>query len=376
MSQALQRVRIAGTGSFLPNDPVPNDRLEDVLGRLTDAPARVLGFIKNMGPRMFSGGGVEQRHFAVDPETHKLTHTAADMAEQAARNALEAARRKPNDVELLLFACPIYDFSTPATSTILQERLGIEKCAEMEIHSNCSGVGKMVQIAFDALRLGRYKTALVAYSQLSSVYLRSCYFNQPQMNKTQAALRYILADGSAALVLEAVESDGRDTVDHEILGTYVESVGSDRAPGMTAGGGIADLMEPGCQIPEMWEKGAHHLDQDFSAVNRDAVPFLLQGVERMLQSLDFDPATVDHYVYSVPGKQLYQANLDKVTSRFGVTPEQVKFRAGKTGYCGGAAILLHFDEMVRTGEIKPGQTAVLHSVESSKWMSGGFLVRW
>lgn len=376
MSSSLKRVCILGTGSFLPNEPVTNDRLEDVLGRLPEAPARVQGFIKNMAPRMFAGGGVEQRHFAIDPETHRLTHTVASLAEEAARRALEHGHREPADVELLLLSCSNYDYSTPPTSTILQERLGIEHCAEMEIHSNCSGVGKGMQIAYDALRLGRYKTALVVYSQLSSVYLRNCYFNQAQMDKTQAALRYILADGSGAVLVEAAEAEGAGPIPREIVGTYIESVGANRPPGMTAGGGVADLVEPNCQVRELFEKGTHHLDQDFTAVGRDAVPLLMQGVRHMLESLGVDPSKVDHYVYSIPGLQLYEANLDAVTKPFGVTPEQVKFRAQSTGYCGGTSILLHFDEMVRSGEVQPGQAVVLYSVESSKWMSGGFLVRW
>ena len=145
----------AGTGAFLPNDPVPNSELANVLGDVPGAPERVRTFIQNMAPRMLESGGVESRHFAIDPETHRLTHTVVTLAEPAARRALEAAGRKPAEVELLLLASPNYECSTPPTSALLQERLGIPVCAEMEVHSNCSGVGKMVQIAFDALRVGR-----------------------------------------------------------------------------------------------------------------------------------------------------------------------------------------------------------------------------
>jgi 3-oxoacyl-[acyl-carrier-protein] synthase-3 len=374
MSQSLQRVSIAGTGSFLPGDPIPNDRIDDILGRLPDAPPRVQGFLTNVVPKMLASGGIESRHFAVDPETRRLTHTNVTLGEEAARRALDAAKLAPADVDLLLFSCPMYDYATPPSSTILQQRLGIEQCGEMEIHSNCSGVGKMVQIAYDAMRLGRYKTALIVYPQISSIYLRGCYFHQPSMNKVQAALRYILADGAGALVLTA--HDSAEPVAREILGTYIESVGSQMEPGMTAGGGVVDLVDPTVQIPQSYLTGAHHLDQDFTAVNRHATPFLLQGVERMLQTLDIDSTTIDHYVYSIPGRQLYEANLENVLRRFNIQPEQARFRAAKTGYCGGASILLHFDEMVRSGEIQSGQQAVLHSVESSKWMSGGLVVRW
>ena len=375
MKVSLRPVTVVGTGSFLPNDPVPNSQLDDLLGRLDQAPSRVQKFIQNVGPVILERSGIEHRHFAIDPKTHKLTHTFVTMAEEAARRALESAQRDPNDVDLLLVACPSYDYSTPPTSAILQDRLGIKYCAEMEIHSNCSGVGKVMQIAFDALRSGRYKTALVTYAQLSSVYARSCYFNQAKMTKTQAALRYILADGSGAVLLEAQDDDA-EPIGRELVGTHVESIGWNRKAGMTAGGGVADLIEPDQQIPHVFEKGSHHLDQDFGAVNDDAVPTLVEGVLNMLKELGIDSRQVDHYVYSIPGRQLYDGNLDKVTIPFGVSADRAKFRARDIGYCGGAALLVHFDQVVRSGELQPGQTAAVYSIESSKWMSGGFVVRW
>ena len=55
---SLLPVKIAGTGSFLPGPPVPNDRLEAVLGPLPDAPTKVKSFIENLGPKMLERGGV------------------------------------------------------------------------------------------------------------------------------------------------------------------------------------------------------------------------------------------------------------------------------------------------------------------------------
>jgi 3-oxoacyl-[acyl-carrier-protein] synthase-3 len=375
MSASLHRVSLVGTGSFLPNAPVPSERIDDVLGPLTAAPLRVQAFVETVGRRMLDQGGVQSRHFAVDPETRRLTHTAATLAEAAARRALEAAAARPADVELLLLSSPSYDQTTPPTSTTLQERLGIERCAEMEVHSNCAGVGKSVQIAFDALRLGRYRTALVVYSQLSSVYLRSCYFNPHKISKNQAALRYILADGAGAVVLRA-EPDRGEPAAHEVLGTYVESVGGSRLPGMTAGGGVSDLIEWGDPVASVYERGGHHLDQDFAAVNRHAGPLLLEGVSRLLDTLRLAPGQIDHFVLSIPTMQLYNDNRARFADRLGVIEERMKFRSAHAGYTGGAAILLHLDEMVRSGELRPGQTVLLHSVESSKWMTAGFVVRW
>jgi len=322
---------------------------------------------------MLDRGGVSTRHFAVDPETGDMTYNFSTLAEQAARRAIDAANIEPQQIDLLIISCPSYDQSTPPTSALLQERLGIQSCSEIEVHSNCSGVGKSVQIAYDAIRSGRYKTVLVAYSQLSSLYLRACYFNQPKIDKVHAALRWILADGSGAIVLQADDS-GAD--DRRLIDTFVESVGAGRPAGMTAGGGATDLMKATQQIPELYEIGNHHLWQDFTAVNDNAAPLLLQGLVSFTQRLKIDPSTVDHYVVSIPTTQLYEDHIPAFLDRLGITREKIKFRSDKIGYCGGAATLLHFDDMVRDGEIKPGDLAIVHAVESSKWMTAGFAVRW
>jgi 3-oxoacyl-[acyl-carrier-protein] synthase III len=251
--------------------------------------------------------------------------------------------------------------------------LGVQNCAEIEIHSNCTGVGKAVQIAYDALRTGRYQTALVTYSQLSSIYLRSCYFNQTKMDKVHAALRWILADGAGALVLQA-DQNGKPS--HEIIGTFTESVGAGRPAGMTAGGAAMDLMRASHQIPELYAAGTHHLWQDFSAVNDYAAPLLLQGLCNFTDQLKIPTNEVDHYVVSIPTRQLYEDHIPAFLDRLGITRDKIKFRSEEIGYCGGAATLLHFDEMVRSGEIQPGDLAVVHAVESSKWMTAGFAVRW
>jgi len=376
MSQPLQRVCVVGTGSFLPGDPVPNDAIDSVLGPIPEAPERVRSFIETVGRRMLDGSGIRTRHFAIDPETHALTHTVASLGEEAARKAMTVAEKRPADIDLLVISSPIFDRGTPPTSTLLQERLGIETCAEMEIHSNCSGIGKSVQIAYDALRLGRYRTALVVYSQLSSMYLRSCYFNQPKMTKTQAALRYILADGAGAIVLEARGTDPAAPLRGEILGTHVESIGGKMPPAMTCGGGVQDVVAGVNPAEAMYGGGLHHLDQDFAAVNRNAAPYLYEGMVRMLAALDIPPQKIDHYIWSIPTLQLYNDNITRYLDSLEARPDQLRFRAQECGYCGGASLLIHLDEIVRNGELQAGQSAVVYSVESSKWMSAGFVVRW
>jgi 3-oxoacyl-[acyl-carrier-protein] synthase III len=367
----LLPVEIVGTGSFLPGDPISNDQIESVLRPLAGAPAKLQHFVQIVGPRMLERSGITRRHFAIDPQTHDSTHTFSSLAEPACRRALEAAGIPPNDVELLVISCPIPDFATPPTSTILQERLGIRACAELEIHSNCTGVGKGVECAFNALRSGQYVTALVAYSQLSSLYLRSDYFNQAKVSKDEATLRWILSDGAGAVALRVAPN--ADAV-HQVLGTFVASVGTCRPPGMTAGGAGVDLVNH--SLAQVYEDGTHHLWQDFAAVGKDGVRVLFQGIQDFLKKLHVEPSAVDHYIISVPTLPLYDDYIRGMAKQLGVSLDRMRFHSGKSGYCGGAATLVALDDMVRSGEIRTNQTIVVHAVESSKWMTAGFAVRW
>jgi 3-oxoacyl-[acyl-carrier-protein] synthase III len=193
------------------------------------------------------------------------------------------------------------------------------------------------------------------------------------MDKVNAALRWILADGAGAIVLQAGQNglEGRD-----VIGTYVESVGGDLPAGMTAGGAAADLVKADRQIPQLYQDGCHHLWQDFNAVKERAGRLLLNGVLRFTQQLGIPPGQVDHYVASIPTRDLYEAHIQSFQDTLGVERERMKFRAARVGYCGGATPLLHFDDMVRSGEVRPGQLVIVHAVESSKWMTAGFAVRW
>ena len=92
MDLNLRRVILAGTGSFLPNAPVPTDRIDEVLGTIDSAPEKVRTFGARFARKFAERSGVEFRHFAIDPDTKQMTHNVASLAEVACRKALETAR--------------------------------------------------------------------------------------------------------------------------------------------------------------------------------------------------------------------------------------------------------------------------------------------
>lgn len=360
-----------GTGSFLPGPPVTIDEIESRLGRLDDAPDAVRRFSAGAGRRLAEHSGVRHRHFAIDPDTGELTHDFAGLAREACVRGLAQAEVAPDEVDLLVVSMPGVDDFTPPTSATLQAELGIERCAEIAVHSNCSGVGKAVQIAMDAIRVGRCRTALVAYSQLSSIFLRSAWLVQPAMTRSQALMRWILSDGSGAMVLRGV--DDPEAPGHELVEAHAMSIGGMLAPAMTCGLGARIMRTQQVGLRALVERGLHHLDQDFAAVSEFSAVRLETLLRAFAGGLELEHDDIDHYVLSIPTVKLYEDARRRIEY---LAWERCPFRCATSGYCGGASILVHLDQMARAGQLKTGELAMCYSVESSKWMGGGFLVRW
>ena len=90
----LPPVHLLGVGSFLPNEPVDNERIEDVLGRVGDNPSRAKR-------RILKSNGIITRHYAIDPETGRQTHSNAQLTAQAIRAAARNGGLELEDIDLL-----------------------------------------------------------------------------------------------------------------------------------------------------------------------------------------------------------------------------------------------------------------------------------
>jgi 3-oxoacyl-[acyl-carrier-protein] synthase III len=372
-------ISILGTGSYLPGEPVGIDRVEDVLGRLDGLNGRLAGRIDPLRERLLARSGVAKRHFAIDPQTRQQTETNASMAEKAAREALSAAKVEPDGVDLLIFSSPAADCMTPPTSVLVQERLGIRQCTEIEIHSNCTGVPKGIQIALDMLRQGRYRTALVVYAQLSSIFLRKEFLNQSKLTLEHLTLRWMLSDGAGAIVLGRADNGAERP---QMVDAYVESVGLGQAPGMTMELGAQrgpELAHVGTSfLHSLFEEGRHHLWQDIAKVARVGTEMLLAGLRHMLDAFQVAAEDVQTFILPFPGQHFITADHKETFRRVvGVDSDgRVPFLVSQFGYCGGAASLVQLDRMSRAGLFVPGSLVAGYVEESSKWMSGGFLARW
>lgn len=374
----MQTVYLTGTGHYLPGEPVPPAGVENLLGFIPGLEPRLAAQLDLLRERMLSRGGIQWRHFAMDPQTRRQTGDNVSLAAEACRQALSMAGCEPARVELLVISCPSPDWTTPPTSVLLQERLGIPDCQEIEIHSNCTGMPKALQVALDALRGGRCRRALVVYSQLSSIFLRREFLNPSVLTLENLILRWVLSDGAGAVVLESGKAGGPHPV---LLDSYLESTRAAEPAGMTFGvgaGPAAELAGTGPSVLHaLYDAGLHHIWQDIGKVSREAAGLAGQGLGRMFRRMGVEPAELCCLILPVPGRPFLQGkNLRLILEGSGLTAEQIPFLTGEFGYCGGAAGLVQLDRMARGSCFRSGDLVALFVEESSKWMTGGCLLRW
>jgi 3-oxoacyl-[acyl-carrier-protein] synthase-3 len=364
----LKEVELVSTGVYLPGEPVPFDKIEDVIGRFDKASPRMQKLIDKLRLNVKDLIGIDQCFFAIDPKTKELTEDNTSMAVKAIRNALEKANMEIDKIDCILLANPLPDQQTPPTTTFIQEELGIERCAEMEIHSNCTGITKVLQIAFDAIRVGRYKTVLVVYSQLSSAYLLSRHYNQQIIKTENVLLRWFLSDSASALILQAKENQDSGI---RVLEVYNESVGGKLDPAMWFYHGARNF-----EYLKAYEKGSHHLGQNYNIVNLKGPDIIADGFKNLISRANIDKREINHVLATIPSTMLINKGKEAFASQISISPDIWFSNISKKGYSGGSSVVIGLDEMIDKNIFKRQEMLACITIESSKWMVGGFILKY
>jgi len=111
--------RIAGTGGYLPEKVVTNADREKM--------------VDTNDQWIQDRTGIRERHIAAENQT------TCDLAEQAARKAMESAKVTPDDIDLVIVATTTPDRVFPSTACLLQQRLDIHGCAAFDVQAGCTG---------------------------------------------------------------------------------------------------------------------------------------------------------------------------------------------------------------------------------------------
>ncbi|MDS1310322.1 MULTISPECIES: beta-ketoacyl-ACP synthase III [Marinobacter] len=309
--------RIAGTGSYLPENIVTNKDLEKTVDT-TDKWIR-------------ERTGIEQRHIALKGQT------TVDLAEQAALNAIEAAGIDASEIDLIVFATSTPDKIFPSSACILQARLGIHGCPAFDIQAVCSGFVYALSVADKFIKTGSSKKALVIGAEVFSRII----------DWSDRGTCVLFGDGAGAVILEAHEETG-------ILSTHIH-----------ADGQYEDLLHVPCGIASNYDQvkaGKAFVEMKGSEVFKVAVNTLGKIVDETLAANQMKKSEID---WLVP----HQANLRIIAAtakKLSMPMDQVVVTVNKHGNTSAASIPLALDVAVRDGRIQRNDVVMLEA------FGGGF----
>lgn len=311
--------RITGTGSYLPDKVLTNKDLEAMV-ETTDQWIR-------------ERTGIVKRHIAVDGQT------TCDLAEQAARRAIEAAGRTPQDIDLIVLATTTPDKIFPSTACLLQQRLDIHGCAAFDVQAVCTGFIYALAVAEKFVKTGAAKCALVIGAETFSRVI----------DWTDRGTCVLFGDGAGAVVLEASDSPG-------ILSTHLHADGAYETLLHTPGG-----VSRGYDIDDA-DGDPRFTQMKGNEVFKMAVNTLGRIVDETLQANDMKKSDVD---WLVP----HQANIRIINAtarKLSMSMDKVVVTVDQHGNTSAASVPLALDTAVRDGRIQPGEVLLLEA------FGGGF----
>ncbi len=331
-------IRILGTGSYLPPKVVANGDIANVLDTSDEW--------------IFSHTGIHSRHVAGDGET------TSTMAANAARQALEAANVKPEEVGLIVVATSTPDYGTfPSTACLVQDLLGCANAGAYDLQAACAGFVYALEQARGWLSLNPGKRALVIGAECLTRIL----------DWTDRSSCILFGDGAGAVVVGGDGTAGAPTA-RTILGADGSGGHFIRRTGGTKD---ALALDPTTGIPEAPRPSTSQL----SLMGHEVFAFAVRTMSRVTEDLC---ALFGRTASSLDRVFAHQANgriIEACARRMKLPLEKFWLNLQETANTSAASIPISLDQAVRAGELKDGMDIVLVGFGAGLTYGGTFM-RW
>lgn len=363
---ALCDVRIVGVGHFLPGEPVTNKE--------AIAFANIKSFDEKWAEEKI---GIKTRYSArllpCDPKKPTLRPgcSNSDMCAKAAKMALAMADIEADEIDMIIVATCTPDYPVPATSTYVQEKLGIAEVATMDVRSACCGAFQALTTARQYLLSGTYKTILVCACDVGTMYGDQELNDDSRHKKAQSVNWLLIGDAAGAMVLRGFEPNEK-AHGIEIVCSKIKSIGKDKVPGfyMPAGGCINPFTE------ETLKKGEHFFAHNFREVLEHGPELYYRALQ---DCISLSGLALDEITTFIP----HQANgkipefADKFSKTTGVDiTNKLYNNFERVGNTANASTYLSLSELVEKQHFQDGDTIALLGAESTKWLYGSIVLRY
>ncbi len=327
----LSRIGILGTGSYIPEKVITNKDIENL--------------VETTDEWIITRTGIKERRMA------RPDQFTSDLAVEAGKKALEAAKLSPADLDLIMVATISPDMPTPATACFVQAKLGASRAAAFDISAACSGFVYGISVAKALVQSGQFKKILLVGGEKLTAFI----------DWTDRGSCMLFGDGAGAVILGEVGEGEK-----EILSTF-----------MSANGLEADLLKipaGGCRLPSSESSvkdKLHTLKMQGREVFKIAVKVMADAV---LEGLKRAGLTLTQADIIIP----HQANLriiQAIAERLGLPEEKFFVNIEKVGNTSAASVAIALDHAVGEGRIKKGNIVVFVAFGAGTTLASS-VVRW
>jgi len=322
--------RITGTGSAVPDRVVTNFDIEKL--------------VETSDEWIVTRTGIRERHVASEGE---YTST---FAVGAARNALESAGVRAEDIDVIIVATVTPDYPFPSTACLVQNELKAANAAAFDICAACSGFIYGLSIVDKMIRTGAVRKALVIGAEVLTRIV----------DWTDRNTCCLFGDGSGAVVVEASEGESG------ILSTHIHSDGTYWQ--------LLNLPACGSRNPasaEVLDGKLHYLTMQGNEVFKLAVRAMEDAAYEALSANRMGKEDIDLFIPHQANRRI----IDAIGKRLGLAEGQVYVNLDRFGNTSAASIPIALDEANRRGLVKEGNILLFDAFGGGlTW--GSALVRW
>jgi len=369
------KVYINGTSVFLPNAPVGNDDIENVLGMIAGKPSRARRIV-------LRNNGIRQRHYAIDPMTGAATHTNAQLTAEAVRG-LACERFSPNDIDCLVSGTTIPDQIMPNHGVMVHGELGIPACEVVSTAAICVAGVTALKYAYMSVLSGLSRNAVATASELSSSILHARNFEaesehrvaeletNPEIAFEKDFLRWMLSDGAGAFLLQ--DQPRTDGISLRIDWIDILSQANSMEVCMYAGSEKQDdgsLKGWQQYSPEQRTvQSIFTIKQDVRLLNAEVTYQTIgKSLEKMQRSRDVKPEDIAWFLPHMSSEYFRQPMADCMANvGFPIAQEKWFTNLQTKGNTGAASIYIMIDELLKSGRLKHGNRLLCFIPESGRF---------
>lgn len=309
--------QIVATGICLPEIEITNDTLR----------ARFNGNAPEFVDKMEASSGIRTRWYA------PADWATSDLAQRAAVQALVRAGKRPEDVDLIILGTDSPDYITPATSVVLQGKLGAKNAGTFDVGCACASFPTAISSAAGLMATNpSLKTVLVV-----GVYLmhKLADANDPMI--------FFYGDGAGAAVLERSEEPGFVSAAFAADGSYAKNWL------IPAGGTAEPATAAACEEGRL---SVTLVERYPPEINNLGWPKLVRACAK---NGGFAVNDIDFLIFT----QVRRPTIELVMDDLGLPMERTHMVMEKWGYTGSACIPMALDDAFAEKKIEPGDLVVM-----------------